>query len=210
MGGKIGWMDHVTTGESRPFRLRLAHEVSEMFSPGMVVLLLALVVSWKATGHVWRALLWAVVIMVFSVGLPMAFVVRGARQGRWDTHHVRDREHRFLPLMVGLGSTLVGLAILVAGGAPRALVAFSLAMAATLAVCVAVTTRWKVSLHAVVAAGAVAITTQQYGPVGMLLSALLVLVCWSRVVLGEHTVAQVVAGAVLGPVVGGVVLLFVG
>ena len=33
------------------------------------------------------------------------------------------------------------------------------------------------------------------------------LVCWSRVVVEYHTVAQVVVGALIGPVLGGVVFL---
>jgi hypothetical protein len=36
------------------------------------------------------------------------------------------------------------------------------------------------------------------------------LVCWARVTVEDHTVAQVVAGALLGPVVGGAVFLALG
>ncbi|MGQ0841706.1 hypothetical protein [Actinokineospora sp.] len=189
---------------------RFARAVTEVFSPAVVVLVLPLAVAWHATAHhLGATLLWGLSVALFSSVLPMAFILRGARQGRWDTHHVRDREHRFLPLMVGLGSTTVGIALLLVGDAPREVVALSVSMFATLAVCIAVTRFWKVSLHAAVAGGAIAMVALLYGPWSLPLLGPLALVCWSRVVLGDHTVAQVLVGALLGPVVGGAVFLLV-
>lgn len=187
---------------------RLAKVATEVLSPAVVVLLLPLAVAWQATGYrVGPTLLWGIVVALFSSILPMVFIIRGARQGRWDGHHVRDREHRVVPLLVGLASTGIGLAILLVGDAPRAVVALTVAMAVTLAACIAVTAWWKVSLHAAVAGGAVVMVALLYGPWALLLVVPLVVVCWSRVVLRDHTVAQVVVGALLGPTVGGVVFL---
>lgn len=189
---------------------RVARVVTEVFSPAVVVLVLPLAVAWHATGgRVWPTLLWGLEVALFSSVLPMVFIVRGARRGRWDTHHVRDREHRMLPLTVGLASTAVGIALLVLGDAPRPVLALSLAMFTTLAACIGVTRVWKISLHAAVAGGAVAMLTLLYGPWALLLLGPLALVCWSRVALTDHTPAQVLAGALLGPVVGGVVFLLV-
>ncbi|GAA2982725.1 hypothetical protein [Actinokineospora diospyrosa] len=187
---------------------RLAKVITEVLSPAVVVLVLPLVVAWTATAHdPALTLLWGLEVALFSSVLPMVFIIRGARSGRWDTHHVRDREHRLVPLAVGLASTAVGIGILVLADAPRQVLALSVAMFATLAVCVAITQRWKVSLHAAVAGGAVAMVALLHGPWSLLLAALVALVCWSRVVLGDHTVAQVVVGALLGPLVGGLVFL---
>ncbi|WP_018680708.1 YwiC-like family protein [Actinokineospora enzanensis] len=189
---------------------RLARVVTEVFSPAVVVLVLPLAVAWAATGHDWaRTLLWGLEVALFSSILPMLFIIRGARAGRWDGHHVRDREHRFLPLAVGLGSTAVGITILVVADAPHDVLALALAMFATLAVCVAITRAWKISIHGAVAGGAVAMVTLRYGPWSLLLIAIVALVCWSRVTLGDHTPTQVIAGALTGPLVGGTVFLLV-
>jgi membrane-associated phospholipid phosphatase len=80
-------------------------------------------------------------------------------------------------------------------------------MILTVVVCLVITRWWKVSVHATVAGGAVAMVTFLYGPWLLTLALLVALVCWARVVVEDHTVAQVVAGAVLGPVVGGAVFL---
>jgi hypothetical protein len=188
---------------------RVAKVVTEVFSPAIVVILLPLAVAWQATEHsVWRTLLWGVVVAVFYSVLPMIFIVRGARRGRWDGHHVRDREHRLVPLLMCLLCALVGLAVLLTG-APREVIALAWAMIVTLVVCMVITTHWKVSLHATVAGGAVATVALLYGPWLLLLIAPLALVCWSRVRLTDHTAAQVLVGAVLGPVIGGAVFLMI-
>ena len=57
------------------------------------------------------------------------------------------------------------------------------------------------------AGGAVATVALLYGPWLLLLALPLALVCWSRVTLTDHTVTQVVVGALLGPLVGGAVFL---
>lgn len=191
-------------------RHRLAAVVTEVCSPGVVLLLLPLAVAWEATGH--RAgptVVWGLVVALCSSILPMVFIVHGARQGRWDGHHLRDRERRLVPLLVCLALTGLGLAVLLVGGAPADVLAFDSAMLVTLTVCVVVTQWWKISLHSAVAGGAVATMVLLYGPLSLVGVPVLAVVAWSRVEMSDHTVAQVVAGALTGPLVGGVVFVLV-
>ncbi|TDP92154.1 phosphatase PAP2 family protein [Labedaea rhizosphaerae] len=188
--------------------VRAAKAVTEVCSPAVVVFLLPVAVAWQATGYrVLPTIGWGLVVAVFTSVLPMVFIVRGARRGRWDGHHVRDREHRFVPLMVALGSGVAGLVVLLAGHAPQDVVALAASMLVTLAVCILITRWWKVSLHTTVAGGAAATIALLYGPAWLALFLLVALIGWSRVVLTDHTVTQVVAGALLGPVSGGAVFL---
>lgn len=189
-------------------RVRAAKAVTEVCSPAIVVFLLPLAVAWQATGYrPVPTVAWGLVVAVFTSVLPMVFIVRGARRGRWDGHHVRDREHRFVPLAVALGSGVVGLTVLLVGNAPRDLVALACSMLLTLAVCIVITRWWKVSLHTTVAGGAAATIALLYGPAWLALFLLVALVGWSRVVLTDHTATQVVVGALLGPVSGGALFL---
>ncbi len=189
---------------------RVAAIVTEVCSPAVVVVLLPLAVAWHATGHQFgRTVLWGLVVAVFSSVLPMAFIVRGARLGRWDGHHVRNRDGRTVPLLLCLASTVLGLAILLFGHAPPDVTALDVAMLATLFACAIVTRWWKISLHSAVAGGAVATLVLLYGPLLLLLTPFVVLIGWSRVAVGDHTVAQVIAGALIGPILGGPVFLLV-
>jgi hypothetical protein len=187
----------------------VAQVVTEVCSPAVVVLILPLAVAWHATHRPGPTALWGLVVAVFSSILPTVFIVRGARRGRWDGHHVRNREGRLVPLTLGLVSTVVGLVVLLTAGAPRDLVALDLAMLATLFVCTGITRWWKVSLHAAVAGGGAATMVLIYGPWWLFLVPVVLLVAWARVRLSDHTIAQAVAGAVIGPVVGGVVFVLV-
>jgi hypothetical protein len=187
---------------------RLAKIVTEVLSPAVIVVLLPFAVAWNATGHqVLSTIVWSVVVAVFYSVLPMAFIVRGARRGRWDGHWVRERERRFLPLMMCLVSALVGLVILLVWDAPRDVVALAWSMVTVLVACVIITKWWKVSLHATVAGGAVATVVLIYGWIMLVLVPLVALVAWARVRVADHTAAQVVVGAFLGPLVGGVVFV---
>lgn len=187
---------------------RLAKIVTEVLSPAVIVVLLPFAVAWNATGHaVVPAIVWSVVVAVFYSVFPMAFIVRGARRGKWDGHWVRERERRFVPLMMCLVSALLGLVILLVWDAPRDVVALAWSMVTVLIACVVITKWWKVSLHATVAGGAVATVVLIYGWVMAVLVPLVVLVAWARVRVADHTAGQVVVGAILGPVVGGVVFI---
>jgi membrane-associated phospholipid phosphatase len=196
----------VTVVPSLP--LRLARVVTEVLSPAVIVVALPLAVAWQATGYELAPTLgWGLLVALFYSVIPMVIMVRGARRGRWDGHWVRERERRMVPFLLCLVSTTVGLVIMLVGGAPRAVIALSWSMIATLVVVLAITRWWKVSVHATVAGGAVATVVLLYGPWYLLLILGVVLVAWSRVMVEDHTVAQVVAGALLGPVVGGAVFL---
>jgi len=188
---------------------RTAKVTSEIFAPWVVLVLLSLSVPWQATGHsIGFTLLWGFVIALFCAAIPMAFIVRGARRGEWDSHHVRNREGRVKPLIVCFVSTAAGLTIMLLGKAPHDLVFMAIAMLASLVVTFAITFWWKISLHAAVSAGGVATLAEVYGPWMLLLMLLVAVICWSRVVLRDHTTGQVTSGVILGFLI--TVLVFLG
>ncbi|GAA3458399.1 hypothetical protein ACFFSW_04075 [Saccharothrix longispora] len=190
----------------------LARLATEVLAPWVLVLGVPLLVAWQATRSVPETLLWGAVVGLTGSVIPMAVVVRGARRGRWNGHHVTNREGRLVPLLTCVASLTLGIAALVLGGAPRTVLGLSLSMFLSLLLCLLVTfalpvggTRgWKVSFHAAVASGAVVVLAITYGPWVLLASPAVALVAWSRVALGHHTVPQVVVGAVMGAIVGGI------
>lgn len=192
-------------------RRRVARLLTEVLAPWVWVLGLPLAIGWHATGTATGTLLWGLLVGITGSIIPMIVIVRGARRGRWDSHHVTNREGRVVPFIACITSLGGGIAILLLGDAPQQMIALALAMFATLAVSIAITfalpgngTRgWKISMHAAVAAGSAAILTIAYGPWLALVGIAAVLVDWSRVELGDHTTAQVTAGTVLGLITGG-------
>jgi membrane-associated phospholipid phosphatase len=143
---------------------------------------------------------------VFASGIPVAYIVRGIRRGRYTDHHVSVREHRSTVIIAAAVSVVVGLTLMLVLDAPGDLVALVVAMLAGLALTFAVTKWWgKVSFHTAVAAGTATTLVLVFGPWLYLAWPFVGAIAWSRVQLKEHTVAQTVVGAALGALAAGVV-----
>lgn len=182
---------------------RVARVLTEIFAPWVIVVVLPLAVAWRATASIGPALGWGLLVSATSSILPMGVIVWGARTGRWDSHHVRDRAGRFVPFVALIVMSLVGLGLLVLLNAPWLLIALDVAMIVSLFVTGGITVWWKISMHSAVAAGAVVILAMLFHPVCWALMLVVVAISWSRVHLRDHTAAQVTIGAVVGAIIGG-------
>nr|WP_228046737.1 hypothetical protein [Saccharopolyspora sp. HNM0983] len=181
----------------------VARLLTEVLAPWVIVLLLPLAVAWQATHALLPTLLWGLLVAVTSSILPMGIIVWGARTGRWDGHHVRNREGRLIPFVALLVFSLGGLAALILARAPWLVIALDISMISTLIVTGAITSRWKISMHTAVAGGAVVILAATYSPVFWLLAVLVAAIGWSRVKIHDHTTAQTIGGAIVGAISGG-------
>lgn len=187
---------------------RVAVLVTNVTSPTLLLALLYPVVGALVAG--WAGVAWSLLGMLFTVLIPAAVVHAGVRSGRYTDHHLREREQRAVPLGLAALSVALGAAVLAVAGAPAGVVVLQVAVLATMLVATGITLVWKISFHvAVVTASAMALTAAGGG--WWALSWLAVpVVGLARLALRAHTVAQVVAGLVVGAGVSGLVLLIAG
>ena len=153
-------------------------------------------IGWYADGR--AGLGWGLLAALFTAVLPTLFITYGVRRGRWSDRTVGARRPRLVVLAFITASVATGLILLLVLGAPRLLTGYLAFMLASVAVLAAITTVWKISIHCAVASCSVAILALSFGPLVLPAYALVALLGWSRVALRDHTVAQAVAGAVLG------------
>ncbi|HEY2673260.1 MAG TPA: hypothetical protein VGJ07_23220 [Rugosimonospora sp.] len=182
---------------------RIARALTEMFAPAVLAAVMPVVIALHATDSVAAGAGWGLLVVVFTAVIPYGVIWLGVRRGQLTDHHIGVRSQRRKPLMFGLASVLVGLAVLVLAGAPRELVVMTLVMLLLLLVVGAINLVWKVSAHAAVAAGSAAVLVMVFGPALLLVVPVVVAVGWSRVELRDHTAVQVVVGAVVGVVLAG-------
>jgi len=173
-----------------------AEWVSYLLEPKNWIIATTLAVGWDAGGA--AGLGWGAVAALFAGVLPMAFISRGVRSGRWDDRYVGAKRPRLIVLAFIIASVAVGLTLLVGLGAPHELSGYIACMLASVAVLAAITLAWKVSIHCAVAAGSVTMLTLLFGPSLIPAYLLVALTAWSRVALKDHTTAQVIAGSLLG------------
>jgi membrane-associated phospholipid phosphatase len=178
-------------------RDRLAAErVSYLLEPKNWIIATTLAVGWHAGGG--AGLAWGAVAALFAGVIPMMFISRGVRRGRWDDRYVGAKRPRLIVLSFILASVAAGLALLVGLGAPGELSGYISCMLGSVALLAAITTVWKISIHCAVAAGSVTILVLLFGPWVTPAYLLVALTAWSRVVVKDHTAAQVIAGSLLG------------
>ena len=176
---------------------RVARVITEALQPPITVALLLLLSPAMEPGFPGTVWFGAVAVLFVCV-LPLAAVVVLVRMGKVTDHHVSDRKQRFPVLAMSVVSLLAGLGVLLAINAPYSVIVVVLAIVGGVVVLAVISLFWKISGHAGAIALTTVITVLILGAPWMPLLLLIPAVGWSRVVLRAHTVAQVVAGALVG------------
>ena len=173
-----------------------ARRCTYWLEPKNWLIVTVMAIGWHADGR--AGLAWGLLAALFAAVLPTLFISYGVRRGRWSDRNVGARRPRLVVLAFITASVATGLILLLLLGAPRLLTGYLAFMLASVALLAAITTVWKISIHCAVASGSVTILALLYGPPVLAAYVLVALLGWSRVVLEDHTVAQVVVGSVLG------------
>ena len=184
-----------------PRRLRVARLVGEVLSPPPILVVLALVVAWDSSPTLAMAVVWGAIAAVSASVLPYALILRGVRRGRLTDRNISLRQQRVRFAAVAIASILTGLTLLAAFDAPAEMVALQASIAVGVACGWVITLWWKISVHAAIAAGAATVLLLVFGLALLVVWPLVALIAWSRVQVGDHTPAQVLAGIALGIVV---------
>lgn len=190
-----------------PIRRRrqiVARALTECFAPAPVGAVALVATAWRFAPDVGGSVFSVAVSLLFITVLPFGYLIAQIRRGRVTDIHVRRREQRGPVILVFLASWLAGTVALRVLGAPHELIALIGAGICTLVVIGAITLRWKISMHMGVAAGVLTVVALLFGPQLLILLPLLPVLAWARTATGDHTPAQVVAGAAVGAIVGGI------
>ncbi|MFJ8383918.1 hypothetical protein ACIQ9Q_05280 [Streptomyces sp. NPDC094438] len=187
--------DTLTDGGSRT--TATARAVTDVLQPRNVLLAGMLGIGLAAAGE-WTGLLWGLLGALCAGLIPAGYIEWERKRGTWGDRHVVDRTKRAPIFFVILGSIGAGSVVMVLGRAPTGILAAMLALWVMTIFLLAVNTVWKISVDSAVASAVVALLAVVHSPWWLLAYAMTVAVCWSRVALRYHTIAQTVAGGALG------------
>jgi len=178
-------------------RIRFARLVSNILAPVTISIPAVLLVAFYDAQSLASSLFYTSITLFFLSFGPMLYIIIGVRLGKFSDVDVSRRKERIGPFLFGLASVLAGLVTLVLIKAPKNLQTLLIITTVSCIVMLVITLWWKISIHASSLAGTVTFLTALYGVIVLPAFLLVVLVSWSRVVLRRHTVAQVVAGALV-------------
>jgi len=208
--GAAGLTDELDAGAGllpeprvRAWDRRLATAVSGVASPPVLVAAMtALQASISGESDRW---LWASVYISCAVLIPLAYLVHLFKHGEVGDLDLRRRSQRFRPQFVTVSCFGTAWAILRFGSAPAPMTAVAGALLLQSLAVLAITLRWKISVHSATAAAAGVVVWSVFGALIPVLVAI-ALVAWSRLRLRYHSPGQVAAGALLGLAVFGLAL----
>ncbi|MFE2942119.1 hypothetical protein ACFXKG_24175 [Streptomyces sp. NPDC059255] len=151
-----------------------------------------------ATAGDWTGIPWGLLAALCAGLIPAGYIEWRRKRGAWGDRHVVDRTQRAPIFLVILGSIGTGALTMVLGNAPTGILATMLALWIMTVGLLTINTVWKISVDAAVASGLVALLAAAHSPWWLTAYTLVAAVCWSRVALTYHTVAQTLAGTALG------------
>lgn len=178
---------------------KLAHILSTVFNPllNSIYTFLLLVGAYGDLALGRKVAIFCVAFLFSSV-VPIAHVTWLWRRGAVESLDVDQRQRRLWPLVVGTLSYVAGYVLLTRMQAPVIAAGLMFCYATNTLLVACITRWWKVSVHATGIAGPVIALIFRFGWLAAPLYALVPMVALARVILGKHTVAQVVVGACIG------------
>lgn len=176
----------------------LARVLSGTLAPPVVLTAASVVVAVHAAGATTEGALLAAISSFFISLVPTALIVFFVRRAQSRDYMMGSRKLRMSPFLISLLSATVGLLVLILLRAPGAVTAFVATMVVGLACASAITLFWKISLHTAVLASVSGVLVQLLGPPLLVLLPVIAALGWARTTLRSHTLAEVVAGVILG------------
>jgi membrane-associated phospholipid phosphatase len=175
----------------------LARILSTIFNPFLTAFALFVILAHIGatdTLDFWRLLFLSTFFT--SIG-PMLYVFWLYATDRISDLDMSSRLEREMVFTAFVAFDICGSAVLWIAHAPRLLIAAMLGYLASTLIVQYITRYWKISTHALGITAPLAALTLLYGRQPLPFMVLIPMVCWARVYLKAHTIAQVLAGAVL-------------
>jgi len=186
---------------------RWARFISNLLSPPMVWSILVFFIAFHFAENRLQGLMWALTYGILVCLMPILFIAWRVHGGKISDIHMKERQERIVPFAVSIVCAILAWQVLRMMNAPSILPLIAAITLVELAVMLVITFAWQISMHAMSISVALVATGIVFGAApALFVSPLLPIVGAARLRLQRHTLAQVVAGAIVGALIPLVVL----
>jgi membrane-associated phospholipid phosphatase len=189
-------------------RETLARLTTNVLNPFLASFIVMVLLAFRGTAGTLEAIKWASISVALSILPVLGAVLYLVWQKKLDGVFVNPRQQRTVVYLLASVLGAVGWLVLRYGGGPELLEDTFAAGLVAIVVFMIINLFWKISLHTAFMSGAVAVLIIVHGLAAAWTIVLLPLVAWARMALKQHTVVQVVVGAVLAAAI--VIVVFWG
>lgn len=183
-------------------KVKIAKAISTITNPPIITIPLFLIICLALSFEngafdLNKFIVLELISLIFASILPLVIILFWAKKLNTDKD-ISNREDRYMPLIVGIISYLIGFFISLALNIDNFLTLLLLCYSVNTGVVLLITTRWKISVHTTGLSGPVGALILLLGPLGASFGVLYPLIIWSRVLLEKHTLSQAICGGVQG------------
>jgi membrane-associated phospholipid phosphatase len=176
---------------------KFARIISTLFVPPSFTIIVFTLFAFFLESDSLKRVITILVAFLFGFTAQIILFLLFRRKGKIIDLDASVKEERTTPFLISVGFYLVGLVILIIFRVHIISIAFWFCYISNTLVTILINKHWKISAHAMGAAGPLAAVTYVFGPIGLLFSLIVFLVGWSRIQLKVHNFAQVSAGILL-------------
>ena len=180
---------------------KFARVVSNILNPFLVCLITVVLLVTYTSDSFSSAAKWTAIALVFSVAPVFIFMFVQVKRKKMESMFPEGQGQRRVIYALASAFSAVGYVMMLRFGAPHLLAVSFLAGLLAVIIFMLINLYWKISVHTAFLSSAVVVLTVVLGGQAAWVFVLLPLVGWSRLTLKMHTLAQVIAGAVLGVVI---------
>jgi membrane-associated phospholipid phosphatase len=176
---------------------KLARIISTLFVPPSFTIIVFTLFAFTLETECIKTVITILVAFLFGFTAQIILFIVLRRRGKIVDLDASVKEERNTPFLISVGFYLLGLSILIIFQVNIISIAFWFCYISNTLVTILINKHWKISAHAMGAAGPLAAITYVFGPLALLFAVIVFLVGWSRIQLKVHNVLQVTAGILL-------------
>lgn len=177
---------------------KAARIISTLLVPPSFSIIIYTLFAIYLEGTVEKKIILTAVVFIFGFSAPIILFLYLKKKGKLVDIDATIKEERTFPFLISILIYAIGLVVLLIFRINAISTVFWFCYISNTAIIIFINKTWKISIHAMGAAGPTAALVYAFGAAGFLMVPVIILVAWSRVKLKCHTIAQVVAGGLLG------------